>query len=63
MLFTSVGRTRFPAFDAAYMYLLRIPIGSLCCLRLLLVPVFPRFCGLDVFASTSDLFLALSVIG
>ena len=28
-------RTRFPALGASYMYLLRILIGSLCCLRLL----------------------------
>ena len=42
VLFTSGARTRFPALDTAYMYLLRILIGSLCCLRLLLVRVFPR---------------------
>ena len=29
------GRTRFPALGASYMYLLRILIGSLCCLHLL----------------------------
>ena len=29
------GRTRFPALGPSYMYLLRILIGSLCCLHLL----------------------------
>ena len=28
-------RTRFPALDASYTFLLRILIGSLCCLHLL----------------------------
>ena len=30
-----LGHTRFPAFGAGYVYLLRVLIGSLCCLRLL----------------------------
>ena len=32
---TSLAHTGFPALDAGYMYLLRVLIGWLCCLRLL----------------------------